>query len=100
LPFAATLASSLITYPETTTHQRLKPEQHAALGISPGLLRMSVALADVEDLIEDLAQALDKPPRRRIEAERVDALSLAGKSYFSKSASVGMRPFGVRLLMT
>ena len=59
-------AKSLITHPETTTHQRLKPEQRAALGIGPGLLRLSVGLEDAEDLIEDLAQALDKAvaPRR------------------------------------
>ena len=53
-------AKSLITHPETTTHQRLKPEQRAALGINPGLLRLSVGLEDVDDLVEDLAQALDK----------------------------------------
>ena len=53
-------AKSLITHPATTTHQRLKPEQREALGIGPGLLRLSVGLEDVEDLIEDLAQALDK----------------------------------------
>ena len=52
-------AKSLITHPETTTHQRLKPEQRAELGIGPGLLRLSVGLEDVEDLIEDLGQALD-----------------------------------------
>jgi O-succinylhomoserine sulfhydrylase len=51
-------AKSLITHPETTTHQRLKPEQRAALGIGPGLLRLSVGLEDADDLIEDLAQAL------------------------------------------
>ena len=53
-------AKSLITHPETTTHQRLKPEQRAALGIGPGLLRLSVGLEDPLDLIEDLTQALDK----------------------------------------
>ena len=51
-------AKSLITHPETTTHQRLKPEQRAALGIGPGMLRLSVGLEDVEDLVEDLARAL------------------------------------------
>ncbi len=51
-------AKSLITHPETTTHQRLKPEQRAALGIGPGLLRLSVGLEDPDDLIEDLDQAL------------------------------------------
>jgi O-succinylhomoserine sulfhydrylase len=51
-------AKSLITHPETTTHQRLKPEQRAALGIGSGLLRLSVGLEDVEDLIDDLDHAL------------------------------------------
>ena len=51
-------AKSLITHPETTTHQRLKPEQRAALGINSGLLRLSVGLEDPQDLIEDLAEAL------------------------------------------
>jgi O-succinylhomoserine sulfhydrylase len=51
-------AKSLITHPETTTHQRLKPEQRAALGIGPGLLRLSVGLEDADDLIEDLADGL------------------------------------------
>lgn len=51
-------AKSLITHPETTTHQRLKPEQRAALGIGPGLLRLSVGLEDADDLIEDLDHAL------------------------------------------
>lgn len=53
-------AKSLITHPETTTHQRLKPEQRAELGINSGLLRLSVGLEDVDDLIEDLAAALSK----------------------------------------
>jgi O-succinylhomoserine sulfhydrylase len=51
-------AKSLITHPETTTHQRLKPEQRAALGIGSGLLRLSVGLEDAQDLIEDLDTAL------------------------------------------
>jgi O-succinylhomoserine sulfhydrylase len=55
-------AKSLITHPETTTHQRLKPEQRAALGIGPGLLRLSVGLEDADDLIEDLGQALATLP--------------------------------------
>ena len=50
-------AKSLITHPATTTHQRLKPEDRAELGISDGLLRLSVGLEDVEDLIEDVSEA-------------------------------------------
>ncbi|MBM3584096.1 MAG: O-succinylhomoserine sulfhydrylase [Alphaproteobacteria bacterium] len=52
-------AKSMITHPATTTHQRLKPEERAALGIGDGLVRLSVGLEDVDDLIEDLDQALD-----------------------------------------
>ena len=37
-------AKSLITHPATTTHQRLKPEARAELGISDGMLRLSVGL--------------------------------------------------------
>ena len=51
-------SKSLITHPETTTHQRLKPEERAALGITGGLLRLSVGLEDVEDLKDDLSQAM------------------------------------------
>ena len=51
-------AKSLITHPATTTHQRLTPEERADLGISDGLLRLSVGLEDVEDLKDDLARAL------------------------------------------
>ena len=51
-------AKSLITHPTTTTHQRLKPEERAALNITEGLVRLSVGLEDVEDLKEDIFQAL------------------------------------------
>lgn len=51
-------AKSLVTHPATTTHQRLTPEDRAAQGISDGLIRLSVGLEDVEDLKEDLAQAI------------------------------------------
>jgi O-succinylhomoserine sulfhydrylase len=51
-------AKSLITHPATTTHQRLKPEERAVLGIGDNMVRLSVGIEDVEDLKEDLAQAL------------------------------------------
>ncbi|MFZ2467860.1 MAG: O-succinylhomoserine sulfhydrylase [Parvibaculum sedimenti] len=53
-------AKSLITHPATTTHQRLIQEQRAALGIGEGMLRLSVGLEDVQDLIEDLGTALGR----------------------------------------
>ena len=51
-------SKSLITHPETTTHQRLTPEARANLGIGAGLVRLSVGLEDPEDLIDDLNTAL------------------------------------------
>ncbi len=51
-------AKSLITHPATTTHQRLGPEDKALQGITPGLIRLSVGLEDVADVIDDLTQAL------------------------------------------
>lgn len=51
-------AKSIITHPATTTHQRLTEEQRQALGITRGLVRLSVGLEDPEDLIADLTAAL------------------------------------------
>ncbi|MEP0324664.1 O-succinylhomoserine sulfhydrylase [Bauldia litoralis] len=53
-------AKSLVTHPTTTTHQRLSEEARQELGITQGLLRLSVGIEDVEDLWDDLSQALDK----------------------------------------
>ena len=51
-------AKSLITHPATTTHSKLSPEARAELGISDGLVRLSVGLEDPADLCDDLAEAL------------------------------------------
>jgi O-succinylhomoserine sulfhydrylase len=53
-------AKSLVTHPATTTHQRLGEGERRALGISEGLLRLSVGLEDADDLEEDLLAALDR----------------------------------------
>ncbi len=53
-------AKSIVTHPATTTHQRLPDDRKAALGITPGLVRLSVGIEDVDDLLADLRQALDK----------------------------------------
>ncbi|MEQ9812343.1 MAG: O-succinylhomoserine sulfhydrylase [Azospirillaceae bacterium] len=53
-------AKSLVTHPATTTHQRLKPEERAQLGITDGVIRLSVGLEHVDDLIGDLDRALAK----------------------------------------
>ena len=51
-------AKSIITHPATTTHQRLSAERRKQLGITQGLLRLSVGLEDSKDLIKDLSSAL------------------------------------------
>jgi O-succinylhomoserine sulfhydrylase len=51
-------AKSIITHPATTTHQRLSLEARLDMGIPEGLLRFSVGLEDVEDLIDDVNRGL------------------------------------------
>ncbi|HPD91977.1 MAG: O-succinylhomoserine sulfhydrylase [Rhodobacter sp.] len=52
-------ARSIATHPATTTHQRLPADQKALLGITPGLIRLSVGLEDADDLLADLTGALN-----------------------------------------
>jgi cystathionine gamma-lyase len=51
---------SLITHPVTMTHAAVPPAERVAAGITDGLVRLSVGLEDVEDLIDDLESALDR----------------------------------------
>ena len=53
-------AKSIVTHPATTTHQRLKPEDRAELGISDGTIRLSVGLEHPDDIADDLVTALSK----------------------------------------
>ena len=53
-------AKSLATHPATTTHRRIGPEARAALGITDGVVRLSVGLEDVDDLTDDLGRALQQ----------------------------------------
>ncbi len=52
-------SKSLVTHPATTTHMRIGAEERARLGITDGVIRLSVGLEDVEDLARDLARGLD-----------------------------------------
>ncbi|HXS06232.1 MAG TPA: O-succinylhomoserine sulfhydrylase [Rhizomicrobium sp.] len=51
-------AKSLITHPVTTTHSKIAPDARAELGVTDGLLRLSVGLEDADDICEDLEQAI------------------------------------------
>jgi O-succinylhomoserine sulfhydrylase len=50
---------SIVTHPATTTHQRLPEAQRERLGITAGLVRLSLGIEDTDDLIADIRQALD-----------------------------------------
>ncbi len=52
-------SKSLITHPASTTHRRLSPEAQAEMGITPSVVRLSVGLEHVDDLLKDLDQAFN-----------------------------------------
>jgi methionine-gamma-lyase len=54
---------TLVTHPASTTHRQYTPKQRRAVGITDGLIRLSIGLEDVEDIIADLRQALDQCTR-------------------------------------
>jgi O-acetylhomoserine (thiol)-lyase len=53
-------AKSLVIHPASTTHQQMSDEEQIAAGLSPDLIRISIGLEDVSDIIWDLDQALAK----------------------------------------
>jgi O-acetylhomoserine (thiol)-lyase len=53
-------AKSLSCHPASTTHRQLTPEEQAKAGVTPEMIRLSVGIEHIEDIIADLAQALDK----------------------------------------
>ena len=61
LSFTANLgdARTIATHPASTTHSKLSEEDRKAVGISPGLIRISVGLENVNDILEDIVNALN-----------------------------------------
>ena len=53
-------AKSLVIHPASTTHSQLTPEQQKATGVTPDLIRFSVGIEDIVDILADVDQALDK----------------------------------------
>ncbi len=51
-------AKSLIIHPASTTHQQLEPEEQASTGVTPDLIRLSVGVEHIDDILADLDQAL------------------------------------------
>ncbi|MGH9717525.1 MAG: O-acetylhomoserine aminocarboxypropyltransferase/cysteine synthase family protein [Candidatus Acidiferrales bacterium] len=52
-------AKSLVCHPASTTHRQLTPEEQAKAGVSPEMLRLSVGIEHIDDILDDLGQALD-----------------------------------------
>jgi O-succinylhomoserine sulfhydrylase len=51
-------SKTLITHPSSTTHRRLSPAIQAEMGITPSVVRLSVGLEHIDDLLKDITQAL------------------------------------------
>ncbi len=51
---------TIVTHPASTTHSKLTEEQRLMVGITPGLIRVSVGLEDKDDILDEITQALDK----------------------------------------
>ncbi len=53
-------AKTLVIHPASTTHQQLSPKEQKEAGVTPNLIRVSVGIEDIEDIIADLDQALEQ----------------------------------------
>lgn len=56
-------AKTLVIHPASSTHQQLSPEEQAAAGVTPDLVRISVGIEDIQDILDDLGQALEASQR-------------------------------------
>ncbi|MGH9524887.1 MAG: PLP-dependent transferase, partial [Terriglobales bacterium] len=73
-------AKSLVIHPASTTHQQLNEDEQRAAGVTPELIRLSVGLEDVRDIIEDLDQALYTASKKTsgTSAQTPDQAAVAG----------------------
>ena len=98
-------AKSLACHPASTTHRQLGPEELADAGVSPDMIRLSVGIEHIDDIIADVDQALPPPKARGcaarrppgdegrgMEAGRGGAPRLCSNSRPSTSASCPSRP--------
>ncbi len=56
-------AKSLACHPASTTHRQLSPEEQAKVGVTPEMIRLSVGIEHIDDIIADLDQALESAAR-------------------------------------
>jgi len=53
-------AKSLACHPASTTHRQLSPDEQQKVGVTPEMIRLSVGIEHIDDILADLGQALDK----------------------------------------
>jgi O-acetylhomoserine (thiol)-lyase len=61
-------ARSLAIHPASTTHSQLTPEEQLKAGVTPGYVRLSIGIEHVDDIIEDIEQALNKSTKGSLKA--------------------------------
>ena len=61
-------ARSLAIHPATTTHSQLTEDELAAAGVTPGYVRLSIGLEHIDDIIDDLDQALENSSKGKLKA--------------------------------
>lgn len=66
-------AKSLACHPASTTHRQLSPEEQQKVGVTPEMIRLSVGIEHIDDILADLGQALDKAATDWSEPERCHA---------------------------
>ena len=66
-------AKSLIIHPASTTHQQLSDDEQAASGVTPELIRLSVGIEHIDDILADLGQALRAATEPSAQGELVTA---------------------------
>lgn len=64
-------ARSLAIHPASTTHSQLTPQEQLATGVTPGYVRLSIGIEHPDDIIKDLAQALDQAASTTAEPRKV-----------------------------
>jgi O-acetylhomoserine (thiol)-lyase len=77
-------SKSLVIHPASTTHQQLTDPELRAAGIGPEMIRVSVGIEDVEDIVWDLEQALEKS-QSQTPPTMIPELDGAGHSILSKA---------------
>ncbi|GJG86934.1 O-acetylhomoserine aminocarboxypropyltransferase [Gemmatimonadetes bacterium T265] len=82
-------AKSLVIHPWSTTHEQLEPEQRVAAGATPDLIRLSIGIEDVDDLIADLDRALARAGARAAGTPNGQAADDGGDKGADTGAEVG-----------